>query len=111
MKKYFFTNELLPYIGFGIGLCLFACLSCFFPPSHSLWLDETSSVFFASQPGKMFFDLISNQELNMSLYYVALKLWMGVVGMTSEIEIRLLSVVFFVSIDDYLKSYFLIFIY
>lgn len=68
-------------------------LSLIFPPSHSLWLDETSSIFFAKLSWEQFFRHLSYAEANMSLYYLFLKLHM-LLGGDGATYIRSLSFIF-----------------
>ena len=61
----------------------------------SLWLDEAYSVDFTSGSWSDLFDIIAEREAMHGFYYVMLKGWSSVAG-TSEIAVRLPSVLFFV---------------
>ncbi|GAA3978945.1 glycosyltransferase family 39 protein [Allohahella marinimesophila] len=74
-------------------LALFALVSFAFFPVDSLWVDETSSLFFASQPWPTFWSTLWLSEGNMSLYYLVLKLYLYL-GLNSEFMLRLPSAVF-----------------
>lgn len=81
--------------GFALALAvgLFAICSILFPNNHSMWVDETSSYFFASLPTGDFIEHLAKAEANMSLYYLALKVHM-LGGGSSAAYVRGLSVVF-----------------
>lgn len=55
------------------------------------WFDETFSVFIASHPSLRILSLVSANDPHPPLYYLILRLWMGLVG-RGEFGIRLLSV-------------------
>ena len=58
---------------------------------HSLWLDETVSIYLASFPlSEIFQQGMSLQEPNPPLYHLVLSLWMRVLG-SSEASVRILS--------------------
>ncbi len=61
----------------------------------SLWLDEAFSVDFTSGSWSDLFDIIAEREAMHGFYYMMLKAWSSVAG-TSEIAVRLPSVLFFV---------------
>ncbi|MCL1593114.1 MAG: glycosyltransferase family 39 protein [Actinomycetia bacterium] len=62
----------------------------------SLWLDEAYSVDFTSGSWSDLFGVIAEREAMHGFYYVLLKGWSSVAG-TSEIAVRLPSVVFFLA--------------
>ena len=71
-------------LGFGLRLCRLTF--------HSLWLDETVSIYLASFPlSEIFRQGMSLQEPNPPLYHLVLSAWMRLFG-TSEAGARLLSV-------------------
>ena len=74
-------------------LSFFAAVSAVFFPVNSLWVDETSSLFFASQPWPAFWSTLWHSEANMSLYYLVLKLYLYL-ELNSEFLLRLPSAVF-----------------
>jgi uncharacterized membrane protein len=76
-----------------LALLIFAISSAIFPPLHSMWVDETSSYFFSSLPLASFLEHLANAEANMSLYYIALKVYL-LTGITNPWYIRALSVLF-----------------
>jgi mannosyltransferase len=74
---------LLLLLGFGARLCGLTF--------HSLWLDESASVFLASfSLSEIFQQGMSLQEPNPPLYHLSLHLWMRVFG-SGEAAVRLLS--------------------
>lgn len=58
---------------------------------RSLWLDETTSVYVAK---RFFQDFPFLSDVNMTLYYGVLAIWISIVGTDSETLIRLPSVLF-----------------
>ena len=69
-------------LGFGLRLCRLTF--------HSLWLDETVSIYLASFPlSEIFQQGMSLQEPNPPLYHLLLHLWMRVFG-SGEAAVRLL---------------------
>lgn len=74
-------------------LAIFAVVSAVFFPVDSLWVDETSSLFFASQPWPAFWSTLWHSEANMSLYYLFLKFYLYL-DLHSEFMLRLPSAVF-----------------
>ena len=83
-----------PVAVFGASLVLLA-LALVGLDDKSFWLDEGYSVSFARLGLGDLFELTSQHQANMSLYYFLLHFWMGLGD--SETVIRLLSVVFAVA--------------
>lgn len=80
------------YIASGIAL-LCAALTLPLLGQYSIWYDESFSIFLASQEWSRFFDIIwKESEMNMSLYYIFLKIWIGFGK--SEYVLRFPSAVF-----------------
>ena len=85
-------NNLLNYL--IIMPVLFATFFHFlYLDTNSFWLDEAYSISFVNLSWSRLWDLISQREANMSLYYVLLKIWVGAFG-DSEFVARSLSVIF-----------------
>jgi len=79
----------------GLQALLAMAVATFLLGRPSLWLDEASSIQFASGPWSELLDAITEQEAMHGFYYVVLKLWSGIAG-TSEFASRLPSAIFFV---------------
>jgi len=66
--------------------------------ARSLWIDELFSVGLAVQDAWTTLVVLNGEEANMTLYYVILHLWLGLVGVAplpgSEVWVRLPSVAF-----------------
>lgn len=82
-------------VGVLIATATAAVLGLLYLGDKSYWLDEGYTVAFTSMPWGRLFGLIAHSEPNMSLYYVALKVWMSLGH--SEANVRSLSVIGFVS--------------
>ncbi len=78
-----------------IGLLTLAAaiLRIMFLGSKSLWLDEGQAFYRASLPLRSLLHVVTDGQMNMSLYYLILHLWMGVAG-SSESMLRLPEVFF-----------------
>jgi len=61
--------------------------------SKSLWFDETLSAYRAGLPIRPLLHVITHGQMNMSLYYLMLKVWTSIAG-TSEFMLRLPSALF-----------------
>lgn len=76
-----------------VGITILTSFFSFLYIGHkSVWFDEAHSVFFAKLPWRDFWEVLSNKEANMGLYYVFLKFWL-IFG-DSEFAIRALSALF-----------------
>lgn len=81
----------------NVLVCLAACATLAFGlydlDSRSLWYDETLSARRADLEWGKLWTLIVNREMNMSLYYILLKLWVSFFGV-NDYSVRLPSVFF-----------------
>lgn len=80
--------SLKPAIGLSALGLLALVLRLYHLGTESLWLDETASVWFASQP---LANVLKSEPTNPPLYYLLLHFWIKIFG-TAEAAIRCLSV-------------------
>ncbi len=76
----------------GVTTIIGAALRLHQLSAKSFWIDEGSSVSFATMPWRLFLRTLWNYEGNMSLYYFLLRAWMHLGD--SEFVVRSLSVLF-----------------
>ena len=85
-------NKLLNYL-IIIPILSAAFISFLYLDAKSLWLDEAFSISFANLSWSDFWKIIFEEDANMSLYFVLLKIWVGMFG-DSEFVVRSLSAIF-----------------
>lgn len=85
-------KNFLNYIIF-IPVLFAMVLSFLYIDINSFWLDEVYSISFVNQSWSQLWEIISQREANMTIYYILLKIWVGAFG-DSEFMVRSLSVIF-----------------